>query len=67
MPWRQGGQRVTPLPICEVRYLVHGTWRSGFNTQVLVKNILDERIDGWNVEWDFGAGETIRHLWRGPS
>jgi len=52
-------------PICQVRYLVRASWWSGFNTQVLVKNTSDESIVGWNLEWDFGAGETIRHLRRG--
>lgn len=53
------------IPICQVRYLVRATWWSGFNTQVLVKNISDESIVGWNLEWDFGAGESVRHLRRG--
>ncbi len=51
-------------PICQVRYLVRASWWSGFNTQVLVKNISDESIVGWNLEWDFGAGESIRQLRR---
>lgn len=56
----------TPIPaICEVRYKVHGTWLTGFNTQVFIKNISDERIVGWDLEWDFGSSETINNLWRG--
>jgi len=53
------------IPMCQVEYLARADWWSGFNTQVLITNISDERIVGWNLEWDFSAGESVRHLRRG--
>ncbi|NTV40575.1 MAG: hypothetical protein HGA51_11565, partial [Demequinaceae bacterium] len=55
------------VPYCQARYMVHKTWRGGFIGQVLVKNTSGERINGWNLEWDFGSGERIFALWGGDA
>ncbi|MDN4481148.1 ExeM/NucH family extracellular endonuclease [Demequina muriae] len=54
-----------PTPICEISYTIHGQWPHGFNTQVWVKNIGDEPIKGWDVEWTFAGDEQVSHLWSG--
>lgn len=55
------------VPFCQARYVAYTTWRGGFIGQVSVKNTSGERIDGWNLEWDFGAGERILALLGGDA
>ncbi|WP_197024734.1 glycoside hydrolase family 6 protein [Cellulomonas sp. KRMCY2] len=50
-------------PTCEVSYTVHGTWPRGFNTQVWLKNTGTTTIDGWQLAFAFGGGQTVDHMW----
>ncbi len=50
-------------PACEVEYTVHGSWPSGFNTQVWLKNTGDTRMDGWDVRFAFEGDQTLRNHW----
>jgi predicted extracellular nuclease len=53
------------VPVCEVSYTVHGTWPGGFISQVWIKNIGDEPINGWTLDWTFANGEQVTQLWNG--
>ncbi|SNS55250.1 Protein of unknown function [Micrococcales bacterium KH10] len=55
-------QQETPQT-CEVDYAIQSYWPSGFTTHVTVRNIGDEPITNWNVEWDFNDGESLAHAW----
>lgn len=50
---------------CAVDYQVHGQWPGGFNTQVTVKNLTDQDIEGWDLSWTFPGDEEIVDLWSG--
>ncbi len=52
---------------CEVSWTVHGSWPSGFNTQIWVRNTGDEPIDGWSLEWTFAGDQRIANLWSGDA
>lgn len=41
------------VPVCDVDYHIHGTRHSGFTTQIWLRNIGNEPIDGWVLEWEF--------------
>ncbi|WP_062072389.1 glycoside hydrolase family 9 protein [Demequina sediminicola] len=46
---------------CEAHYIVHGSWATGFNTQVWVKNVSDETIKNWELTWAFPSDATVSH------
>ncbi|NRQ40387.1 glycosyl hydrolase family 5 [Nonomuraea sp. NN258] len=48
---------------CRVRYTVHGSWPSGFNTQVVIENTGDTTIDGWSLRWSFLGGQRVDRAW----
>ena len=39
------------------------TWPGGFQARVTVTNTGAEEVDGWDLAWDFTAGEEITSLW----
>ncbi|SEJ23262.1 ExeM/NucH family extracellular endonuclease [Demequina mangrovi] len=52
-------------PVCEVSYAVNGTWPGGFISQLWIRNVSDEPIDGWQLGWDFAGDEEVSSLWGG--
>jgi endoglucanase len=52
-----------PTATCEVEYIVHGSWPSGFNSQIWVENLGPGNVDGWTLSWTFPGDQTIRNGW----
>ncbi|WP_150240465.1 cellulose binding domain-containing protein [Nocardiopsis quinghaiensis] len=50
---------------CGVEYGVDNTWTGGFQAGVTVTNTGTEDLDGWEVGWEFTAGEEVTSLWNG--
>nr|WP_062436054.1 glycoside hydrolase family 9 protein [Herbidospora daliensis] len=61
----QGDGSVTAPGSCDVTYQIHGTWATGFTTQVTIKNTGTTAIDGWNLKWSFLGGQKLDHGWNG--
>ncbi|GAA1277459.1 cellulase [Sphaerisporangium rubeum] len=59
----QGDGTVKAPGKCQVTYTTHGSWPSGFTTQVTVKNTGTTAIDGWTLKWSFLSGQTTTHFW----
>lgn len=57
------GTGARPPATCEVEYTVRGDWRKGFVTQISIRNLGSEPVDGWTLSWMFPGGQTIRHGW----
>jgi hypothetical protein len=49
---------------CRVTYSVTSQWQGGFGASVNLTNLGDP-INGWQLTWSFGAGQTITQLWNG--
>src|SRR5690348_4653286 len=49
---------------CQVTYSVSSQWPGGFGASVAVTN-LGSAVNGWQLTWSFGAGQTITQLWNG--
>src|SRR5688572_21393793 len=49
---------------CRVTYEVTSDWQGGFIADVKVTN-LGDAVNGWQLTWSFGAGQTVTQLWNG--
>ena len=49
-------------PTCSVQSWTH-SWRGWFLTTVVVRNLSDERINGWTLDYQVGDSDTIRAMW----
>ncbi|WP_237047825.1 cellulose binding domain-containing protein [Lentzea guizhouensis] len=49
---------------CRVAYQVTNEWQGGFIASVDVTN-LGDAVDGWQLTWSFGNGQTVTQLWNG--
>jgi lysophospholipase L1-like esterase len=49
---------------CRVTYEVTSEWQGGFIADVKVTN-LGDAVNGWQLTWSFGAGQTVTQLWNG--
>ena len=49
---------------CRIDYTISSSWPGGFGANVTIANLGDP-INGWNLTWSFGAGQTITQLWNG--
>ncbi|WP_442788598.1 non-reducing end alpha-L-arabinofuranosidase family hydrolase [Dactylosporangium sp. NBC_01737] len=49
---------------CRVDYAIASSWPGGFNANVTVTNYGDP-VNGWNLTWSFGSGQTVTQLWSG--
>ncbi|MDG6103904.1 cellulose binding domain-containing protein [Dactylosporangium aurantiacum] len=49
---------------CRVEYTVPSSWQGGFSANVVITNYGDA-VNGWNLTWSFGAGQTVTQLWSG--
>ncbi|WP_062079200.1 ExeM/NucH family extracellular endonuclease [Demequina globuliformis] len=56
---------VTPEPTCQVSYEIHGQWPGGFISQLWITNTGDEPVNGWDLGFDFTAGEVVTNGWSG--
>jgi hypothetical protein len=57
----------TPSPGvgCAAKYVVSGSWPSGFQGEVTVTNTGSAARNGWTVRWTYANGQTITQLWNG--
>jgi arabinan endo-1,5-alpha-L-arabinosidase len=49
---------------CRVDYAVTNQWPGGFGASVTINNLGDP-VNGWQLGWTFGAGQSITQLWNG--
>ncbi|WP_203855141.1 family 43 glycosylhydrolase [Plantactinospora mayteni] len=49
---------------CRVTYTISSQWPGGFGANVTIDNLGDP-VNGWQLTWSFGAGQTITQLWNG--
>jgi pectate lyase len=47
---------------CQVTYTIPSQWPGGFTANMVVRNVGDP-INGWNLVWSFGAGQTVGPGW----
>jgi len=59
-----GVQSASAAAGCQVDYSVSSSWPGGFGASVTIKN-LGDAVNGWQLTWTFGAGQTITQLWNG--
>ncbi len=59
----QGDGKAPKPGSCEVKYVTHGSWPTGFTTQVTIKNTGKRSIDGWKLRWSFLGGQRVDHAW----
>ncbi|WP_291377492.1 ExeM/NucH family extracellular endonuclease [Demequina sp.] len=52
-------------PTCSVQSWTHSWWGGGFVTTMLVRNLTDERINGWTLDYDMSPGARIWLGWNG--
>lgn len=50
-------------PSCEVRTTVHGSWATGFTSQVWITNTGTETVRDWDLRFAFTGDQTITKLW----
>ncbi|PKQ26307.1 MAG: glycosyl hydrolase family 5 [Actinobacteria bacterium HGW-Actinobacteria-4] len=55
----QGDGATAPPAICEIEYIVHGSWPKGYNTQVWIKNTGTSTINGWSLTWSYPGDDTV--------
>ncbi|PRX50921.1 glucose/arabinose dehydrogenase [Prauserella shujinwangii] len=60
---RVGFQEARPAARCTVRYQVDSDWGTGFTASVTVTNIGDTPLEGWELGWDFPAGQRVADAW----
>ena len=49
------------VPTCEVDYVVEGNSKRAFDAALTISNTGDEPIDGWELGFDFDAGQTVKN------
>ncbi len=59
----QGEAGAVPPATCAVTYTTHGSWPSGFTTQVTVRNTGTTAVDGWSVRFAFTGAQKVEHGW----
>ncbi|MEU8178159.1 glycoside hydrolase family 9 protein [Microbispora hainanensis] len=59
----QGDGAVKAPAGCKVTYTTHGSWPTGFTTQITLKNTGTKAIEGWSLKWSFLGGQTIDIGW----
>jgi len=51
---------------CNVDYAVTNQWQGGFGASVTVTNLGDP-VNGWDLRWNFSAGQAVTQLWNGSA
>ncbi|MCZ7438522.1 glycoside hydrolase family 9 protein [Micromonospora sp. WMMC241] len=59
----QGDAAAVPAPTCAVSYTTHGSWPTGFTTQVTVRNTGTKAVNGWSLRWAFTTDQKVTHAW----
>ncbi|MER7460810.1 glycoside hydrolase family 9 protein [Micromonospora sp. NPDC126480] len=59
----QGEAGAVPPATCAVTYTTHGSWPSGFTTQVTVRNTGTTAVDGWSLKFAFTGAQKVGHGW----
>ncbi|MFG1675928.1 glycoside hydrolase family 9 protein [Micromonospora sp. NPDC049282] len=59
----QGDASAVPAPTCAVTYTTHGSWPTGFTTQVTVRNTGTSAVNGWSLRWAFTTDQKVTHAW----
>ncbi|KAA9373559.1 glycosyl hydrolase family 5 [Microbispora cellulosiformans] len=59
----QGDGTVKAPGTCKVTYTTHGSWPTGFTTQITLVNTGTKAIDGWKLRWSFLGGQKVDHGW----
>ncbi|GAB3061476.1 glycoside hydrolase family 9 protein [Micromonospora schwarzwaldensis] len=59
----QGDAAAVPAPTCAVTYTTHGSWPSGFTTQVTVRNTGTSAVNGWSLRWAFTGDQKVSQSW----
>ncbi|NJP32537.1 glycoside hydrolase family 9 protein [Micromonospora thermarum] len=59
----QGDAGATPPASCAVTYTTHGSWPSGFTTQVTVRNTGTAAVDGWSLRFAFTVDQKVGQSW----
>jgi len=54
-----------PVPVCSVKYEMVRLGHGGFAAEVRVKNLSDERLTSWTLNWSFANGEKVVLLLNG--
>ena len=49
---------------CTVEYVIVGQWDGGFQASIEITNS-GEAVDGWTLQFDLPAGQTVAHGWIG--
>lgn len=49
------------VPTCEVDYVVEGNSKRAFDATLTISNTGGEPIDGWELGFDFDAGQTVKN------
>ncbi|NKE62974.1 hypothetical protein FXN61_42145 [Lentzea sp. PSKA42] len=52
-----------PAPPCTVAYRISGQWPGGFQGGITIRNTGRAAINGWTLQWSFGDGQTVKHMW----
>src|SRR6266487_2372304 len=47
---------------CKVDYAITNQWSTGFIGSVTITNLGDQ-LNGWNLQFDFPAGQTVTNGW----
>lgn len=48
---------------CRVTYRVTHQWNGSFRTDVTIANTGSAPVNGWTLNWTFGAGQTVNNMW----
>jgi hypothetical protein len=52
-----------PAAACTVKYHVDSSWTDHYQVTLTITNNSTKTLNGWNVQWWFGNGQTIDTLW----
>jgi pectate lyase len=47
---------------CQVSYSVTAQWQDGFTANINIQNLGDP-VTSWQLQWTFGAGQTVSQAW----
>jgi endoglucanase len=59
----QGDGQPAAAAACTVDYRIHGSWSTGFTTQVTLTNTGSQPVIGWALTWSFIGAQSITHAW----
>ncbi|MCX2183882.1 glycoside hydrolase family 9 protein [Streptomyces sp. SKN60] len=60
---RPSGGGEPPTAACAVTYTAGSVWSTGFTATVTVRNTGPTAVDGWQLTWDWSAGQRVTSAW----